>query len=144
VQRQPEPEPVRVVEPEPEPEPYLPPVMPAPRPSFINERPQTAAESEVVPLSMPQQNPAPPRRFAPLASIEPEDNEPAPEQISHHGGQAHHAGQAHTVHATQPEPEPAYEDPTPAPVSRRVDAPVSSPLDDDDLDVPAFIRRKVD
>jgi cell division protein FtsZ len=138
VQRQPEPEPVRVVEPEPEPEPYLPPVMPAPRPSFINERPQTAAESEVVPLSMPQQNPAPPRRFAPLASIEPEDNEPAPEQISHHGGQAH------TVHATQPEPEPAYEDPTPAPVSRRVDAPVSSPLDDDDLDVPAFIRRKVD
>lgn len=103
---EPEPEPVVIVEPEPEPEPepYMPPVMPAPRQSFINERPQMAPESDVVPISMPKQSPAPPRRFAPLASIEPEDNEPTQVAVPHQ--------------AAQREPEPSYEDPTPAPVAR--------------------------
>lgn len=153
---EPEPEPVMLDPgPEPEPESYLPPVMPAPRPSFINERPQTAMDSDVVPISRPQQSPAPPRRFAPLASIEPEDNEPTPipaagGPAAHHGAGSHDGGGHGQVQpatsAAGPEsvPEPVYEDPTPAPISRRSEAPVSSPLDDDDLDVPAFIRRKVD
>jgi cell division protein FtsZ len=125
----PEPEPVRVIqpepEPEPEPEPYLPPVMPAPRQPFINERLQAEPEPEVVPIQIPHQEPAPPRRFAPLSSIEPEDNEPD-ELIS--------------------EPEPVYEATVEQTTTRVTisEADTSLPLDDDDLDVPAFIRRKVE
>jgi cell division protein FtsZ len=116
-----EPEPV-YEEAEPEPEPYQPPVMPTPRQPFINERPQIEPEPEVVPIQTPHQDPAPPRRFAPLASIEPEDNAEELTQDS----------------------EPAYEarvDTTPV---RTSDHEISMPLDDDDLDVPAFIRRKVE
>jgi cell division protein FtsZ len=106
---------------EPEPEPYMPPVMPASRQSFINERPQVApAEPDVVPVQMPKSDPTPPRRFAPLASIEPEDNEPE---------------------------EPVYEEPVEVKSSRSqalADPDLGLPLDDDDLDVPAFIRRKVE
>src|SRR5580704_3431264 len=54
------------LEPEPEPEPYQPPVMPAPRQPFINERPQVTPEPEVVPIQPPRYEPAPPRRFASL------------------------------------------------------------------------------
>jgi hypothetical protein len=80
-----------------------------------------------VPLSMPHHDPAPPRRFAPLASIEPDDNEPAASPARHS------------------EPEPAYEEPvTPVPTRRGLAEPEHAVLDDDDLDVPAFIRRKVD
>ena len=105
-------------EPDPEPEPVFEPMpLPPQRQPFINELPKTEAEPEVVPLPLAPVHSAPPRRFAPLASIEPE-MEPEPE--------------------AQPEP--------PAPT--HVDKP-SQPLadlglsDDDDLDVPAFIRRKV-
>jgi cell division protein FtsZ len=123
------PEPVAVVippepEPEPEPEPYVPPVMPAPRQPFINERPQVATEPEVVPIKVPKVDPAPPRRFAPIASIEPEDN------------------------THEEDPEPAYEEPVePVHVSKPYQSMSEPDMDmpmDDDLDVPAFIRRKVE
>jgi hypothetical protein len=124
----PEPEPEPEPEFEPEPEPYVPTVMPTPRQPFINERPQVAPEPEVVPLEVPRPEPAPPRRFAPLASIEPEDNA-----------------------ADEPSAEPAYEDTvevkpskSQAPVAPLADPELGLPLEDDDLDVPAFIRRKVD
>jgi cell division protein FtsZ len=129
-----EPEPVLEPESEPEPEPYTPPVMPAPRQPFINERPQVMVDPEVVPVQMPKVDPAPPRRFAPLASIEPEDNEPVP-VAAHHG-------------ARPQEVMPAYEDKVeePATVKRSAvhEPELGMPLDDDDLDVPAFIRRKVE
>ncbi len=109
---------------EPEPEPYSPPVMPAPRQPFINERPQFSPEPEVVPMHLPKADPAPPRRFAPLASIEPEDNDAV-------------------VSAYEEEPEAA-----PVTSHHKTQALAESelglPLDDDDLDVPAFIRRKVE
>jgi len=120
---EPDPEP----EPEPEPEPYVPPVMPTPRQPFINERPQVRPEPDTVPVQVPRHDPAPPRRFAPLASIEPEDNSDDP---------------------LMNEVEPTYEDvepKAPAPRSAALSDPdLGLPLDDDDLDVPAFIRRKVD
>jgi cell division protein FtsZ len=137
---EPEPEPELRPEPEPEPEPYVPSVMPAPRQPFINERPQTQPEPEVVQIKMTQPDPAPPRRFAPLASIEPQDNSDTPELAP--------ARPAYVA----PPVEPVYEEPTPvsAPAPKRavrnesLDNAFGMPLDDDDLDVPAFIRRKVD
>jgi cell division protein FtsZ len=125
-----------VVEPEPEvesiPEPveYLPPVMAAPRKPFINEPPQVEPDPEpdVLPIKMPHHDPAPPRRFAPLASIEPEDNA-----------------------IEEDKAELAYEEPVETTPSHSVksshsvsDSDLGLPLEDDDLDVPAFIRRKVD
>jgi cell division protein FtsZ len=114
------------VEEEPEPEVFTPDViMPVQRQPLINERPR-AVDPEVV---LPDPDPevaAPPRRFAPLASIEPEDNEP--EELA----------------------APQYEEPEEKPVRHHPAAPQAQPLadlgvaDDDDLDVPAFIRRKVD
>jgi hypothetical protein len=125
VKTAPEPEPVQVAatepEPEPEPEPYLPPVMPAPRQPFINERPQAEPEPEVVPIQIPHQEPAPPRRFVPLASIEPADNEE--EEAT---AEPVYEATVETTRVTISESEPLM------------------PLDDDDLDVPAFIRRKVE
>ena len=125
---QPEP----VVEPEPEPEPvleYVPPVMAAPRKPFINEPPQVEPEPDVLPIKMPHHDPAPPRRFAPLASIEPDDNsvDEEPEKV-----------------------ELSYEEPIETPSAHAKsghsisDSDLGLPLEDDDLDVPAFIRRKVD
>jgi cell division protein FtsZ len=112
-------------EPEPEPEPYLPPVMPTQRQPFISERPQTDHEPEVVPMSVPKADPAPPRRFPSLASIEPEDN---------------------SVGESATDALPAYEDKVESsPVVHKASEPdLGFQLDDDDLDVPAFIRRKVD
>jgi len=121
------PEPDLEPEPEPEPEPYIPTVMPTPRQPFINERPQVRPEPETVPIQVPRHDPAPPRRFAPLASIEPEDN---------------------SDESLVSEVEPTYEDVEPkAPAPRTsalTDPDLGLPLEDDDLDVPAFIRRKVD
>jgi cell division protein FtsZ len=127
VYRAPEPEP----EPEPEPVlPYTPPVVPAPRQPFINEKPQTDMEPEVVPIERPHVEPAPPRRFAPLASIEPTETDEEPR------------------YTASAESEPAYDDKIEdAPVRhiRTADPDVAGmPLDDDALDVPAFIRRKVE
>lgn len=121
----PEPEPELEPEPEPEPEPYLPPVMPTQRQPFISERPQAAPEPDVVPLTVPKADPAPPRRFPSLASIEPEDNSAAESADS---------------------PLPSYEEKVEsAPVVHKASEPdLGFQLDDDDLDVPAFIRRKVD
>jgi len=159
---EPAPEPVRAPEPvyaapepEPEPEPvlpYTPEVVPAPRQPFINERPHVA-EPEVVPVEMPTVEAAPPRRFASLASIEPADTDLEPVETHHRYG---HSGPAHAAPAhrtVQPEPvnsEPMYEDtveepPAAAPAQRAPEPDlVGMPLEDDDLDVPAFIRRKVE
>jgi cell division protein FtsZ len=120
VETEPEPEP----EPEPELEPYEPPVMPVHRQSFITERPQVDPEPDVVPIHMPDPDPAPVRRFAPLASIEPDDNTP------------------------DEDPEPTYEiAEEPAHVAKKTqplyDPELGMPAEDD-LDVPAFIRRKVE
>ncbi len=116
-----------VVEPEPEPEPvlpYTPQVVPAPRQPFINERPQVEPEPEVVPIAMPRVEAAPPRRFAPLASIEPAEDEPKYSAV---------------------EPDLAYDDKVDEPALPRYSRPSEPdnglPLEDD-LDVPAFIRRK--
>jgi cell division protein FtsZ len=126
-QMAPEVEPEEELEPEPEPEPYQPPVMPAPRQPFINERPQVTPEPEVVPIQPPRYEPAPPRRFASLSSIEPEDNEAPEEKV-----------EKATV-------EPFYEDDVEADKKEVLSDPeMSLPLEDDDLDVPAFIRRKVE
>jgi cell division protein FtsZ len=120
------PAPVRMPEPEPV-LPYTPQVVPAPRQPFINEPPRVAPEPEVVPIEMPRVEAAPPRRFAPLASIEPADDSPA-------------------VKAN--DSDPAYEDKIEEPKvvhhGRVADHSSGMPLDDDDLDVPAFIRRKVE
>jgi cell division protein FtsZ len=127
---------------EPEPEPvmaYTPEVMPNSRQPFINERPQVDPEPEVVPIEVTAVEAAPPRRFQSLASIEPAEEE-APR---------HRYG-----HAPEKEPvvesEPVYEDKMldePIGVShhqRPTDQEMGLPLGDDDLDVPAFIRRKVE
>jgi cell division protein FtsZ len=122
---EPEPEPQPQLEPEPEPEPYTPTVVPAPRQPFINERPHVT-EPDILPIRTPriETPPPPPRRFAPLASIEPEDN----------------SGEI---------PGPQYEDQIESTPALPKEQPLAEPelsvqLDDDDLDVPAFIRRKVD
>jgi cell division protein FtsZ len=121
---------VRDPEPEPEPEPvlpYTPQVVPAPRQPFINEPPHVAPEPEVVPIEMPKVEAAPPRRFAPLASIEPAEEAPL---------------------FNAPDSDPAYEDkieePTATHQGRAADHSSGLPLEEDDLDVPAFIRRKVE
>jgi hypothetical protein len=90
------------------------------RQPFINERPLAASEPEVVPIMPPVVESAPPRRFAPLASIEPEvvTPDPEPEQKVHHVA-------------------PVEIGPKPQPLA---DLGIN---DEDDLDVPAFIRRKV-
>lgn len=134
-----------VREPEPEPEPvYAPQVVPASRPPLINERPQVMPEAEVVPIDLPEPEPMmSPRRFAPLASIEPEDNEP--EVVA-----PHHAYKSTVHHRVEPKHEPvmpAYEDAVePAGPVTRAPQPLADLgiNDDDDLDVPAFIRRKVE
>lgn len=162
----PEPEPVRVVRPEPEPEPepepvrhvpapepepepvltYAPEVVPATRQPLINERPHTVPEPEVVPVEAPAAPAAPPRRFPSLASIEPaEDDMP----------QRHRYGHAPIMPEPEPKPAPAasepdYEDTVEEPVvaspaaTRSHEHDSGLPLEDDDLDVPAFIRRKVE
>jgi len=128
------------VEPEPEPEEvYTPEVLPTPRQPFINERPQVEPDPEVVPIEVPAVEAAPPRRFPSLASIEPAEEE-APR---------HRYG-----HAVEKEPvapvEAEYEDKLidePVGVThgqRPSDQEMGLPLGDDDLDVPAFIRRKVE
>ncbi|GAC1603450.1 MAG: hypothetical protein NVS3B29_08040 [Candidatus Saccharimonadales bacterium] len=127
-------------EPEPEPEPvmpYQPPVFAAPRKPFIDERPQVEPEPEVVPIEMPASAATPPRRFPSLASIEPSEDEP---QTSRYG-----QAMTHTTHHT-PTPEPAYhqEKEEAAPARKSHPAEHDLVLEDDDLDVPAFIRRKVE
>jgi cell division protein FtsZ len=119
----PEPEPEPEPELEPEPLPYTPTVVPAPRQPFINERPHAAAEPEVVQAPTPPAPAAPPRRFAPLASIEPEDNSDEVEEPKYV-----EAEESASVLKEQPLAEPE----------------VAAQMEDDDLDVPAFIRRKVD
>jgi cell division protein FtsZ len=147
----PEPDPEPEPESEPEPEPYRPPVMPAPRQPFINERPLLAPEPEVVPIHQPEPEVAPPRRFAPLASIEPDDNEPEPPRhvpVARHEPALHEPRhQEEPTHHGAASIEPSYEvedEPAAAPRAVQPEPEVSMPLDDDDLDVPAFIRRKVD
>lgn len=148
------PPPVPEPEPEPEPEPvpvFAPSVLPTTRQPLINERPQVAEpEPEVVPVQPEPEVVAPPRRFAPLASIEPEDNTHE-EPVHHTAVPAHQAPTAH--HRTEPakaEPMPAFEEPVGEPVptasNRRTQQPLADlgVADEDDFDVPTFIRRKVD
>jgi cell division protein FtsZ len=113
-------------EPEPEPEPYVPPVMNTSRKPFINERPQVEPEPEdVVPIQMPKYEPAPPRRFPSLTSIEPADNEEDVEDGPTYEPKVE-------MDSLSSAAKPALDD---------VDLGLPT---DDDLDVPAFIRRKVD
>jgi hypothetical protein len=132
----------------------------------------------VVPAQPVVSEPVPPRRFAPLASIEPEDNEPveprhhaghsavhhvdesetsarASHEAGHAVGRSHHSGTHSDVRSAEAEAiEPHYEE-TVEPVTPQAhqparksqalsDADMGLPLDEDDLDVPAFIRRKVE
>lgn len=130
LQARPEPEPVAA---------YTPEVFPAPRQPFINERPQVDLEPEVVPIEVPTVEAAPPRRFASLASIEPAEEE-APR---------HRYGHIPDKESVAPS-ETSYEDKMidePVGVThnqRLADQEMGLPLGDDDLDVPAFIRRKVE
>ncbi|QQR53136.1 cell division protein FtsZ [bacterium] len=114
---------------EPEPEPYEPPVMPATRKPFIDERPQ---------LTPVAGSPTAPRRFAPWASIEPQVEPERPvEALAEHKPDE----------LVETVIEPRFEDPIEQPRSERKpdrDPGYSLPMDDDDLDVPAFIRRKID
>ena len=114
---------------------YTPEVMPTPRQPFINERSQVEPEPEVVPVEVQEAEELPPRRFPSLASIEPAEEEP---QHSRYGHAAPHHTPAHA--------EPAYEDKIeePAAPAHRPQHDSGLPLEDDDLDVPAFIRRKVE
>jgi cell division protein FtsZ len=127
---------------EPEPETvaaYTPEVLPAPRQPFINEPPRVDPEPEVVPIELPTVEAAPPRRFPSLSSIEPAEDETP----------RHRYG-----HAVEKEPvapaEPTYDDQLidePVGVTqaqRATDQEMGLPVGDDDLDVPAFIRRKVE
>lgn len=144
--------PVRVVVTEPEPEPIpvyqsktpaaaephpifsRPSVVATDRQPFINERPH--AEPEVVlPDHEPEQE-APPRRFAPLASIEPDDNDVPT---------AHEPSIARSEKAASREDDvlPAFAEPEDEPYRRPSQTPHHD-VDEDDLDVPAFIRRKVE
>ena len=114
---------VSTPEPEPEPEPELSlpvqtPVMQ--RQPFINEPPRTEHDEPLA--DRPRSDKTPPRRFASIASIEPEVEE-----------EEAHTEKHEAVRAEQHEsiPFPAKE-------------PDVSGVLDDDLDVPAFIRRKVD
>ena len=139
-------EPIVVHAAEPKPEPivtYQPEVLPAPRLPFINERPQVEPETEVVPLENPKIELAPPRRFAPLASIE-----PAEEELPRHRyGHLPAASERNVPSHNSDQSEPTYEEPTDASVAanrlERKDLNQVLTTDDDDLDVPAFIRRKV-
>jgi cell division protein FtsZ len=104
-------------------------VLPTTRTPLINERPQTAQPDPVaVPVSMPAADPAPPRRFAPLASIEP-DEEPGYEAVPEP--------------QVLPEYEPEVEVPTRSSHQSMTELGMSED-EADNLDVPAFIRRKVD
>lgn len=144
VHAEPEPEPVA------EPEPvltYAPEVLPAPRQPFINERPQVEPEPEpeVVPISVPSVEAAPPRRFASLASIEPAEDEPQPRHRYGHVPPAEHHQAEHKASAdAEPSYEESIEEPKAAVNHRSHDQDLGLPLEDDDLDVPAFIRRKVE
>lgn len=143
---EPRPEPVRVVEPEPEfepdPEPQpiftRPTVVPTVRQPFINERPQTEFEPELVLPESEPEHVAPPRRFAPLASIEPDDNDVAKEsKISK-------LDDRKARYEDDDEPVlQAFDEPTERP-ARKLQALSDFGVEDDDLDVPAFIRRKVE
>lgn len=135
VEPRPEPEPIAETRPEPEPvrepEPY---VRNMTRHPFINERPQIAPEptqdhdDDLQPEPIrPQSSP---RRFAPISSIEPQDD----------------------VHDDTATPRNYFDDdhqepPAQAPRDASVTGPAPRPrpiADDDDLDVPAFIRKKLD
>lgn len=118
---------------EPEPIPYEPPVMPATRKPFIDERPHSVPASTTAPA---------PRRFAPWASIEPQADETEMPVTDEKSAEV----PVHQVVETSYEPkfeEPVEELPKPEAKPSR-DAGFGLPLDEDDLDVPAFIRRKID
>ena len=102
------------------------------REPFINEPPQDTDEPKRSPL----------RRFAPIASIEPEPEvehgepeiEPEPEITS---------GEVKSDEGDQEESKNKEAEPV-ATTTKVVEPVHQGALDDDDLDVPAFIRRKVE
>jgi cell division protein FtsZ len=118
-------------------------VMPVLRNPFINERPQTMDDIDEVRMPQPEhvERSVPPRRFAPLASIEPDEDEtPNHSSVSH---------KAHEVEVHDEHVEPAHHKVAKVQASSflddelmRHDSGILS--DDDDLDIPAFIRRKVE
>ncbi len=125
------PEPVVRPEPEPEPETYSRPVA---RHPFINERPQTEPRPVVAEEDDDDLRPEPiepasssPRRFAPISSIEPHDEDEGgqPETVRRRDERSSHQMLEPSTRTSGPAPRPAYDD-------------------DEDLDVPAFIRKKID
>ncbi len=125
---------------EPEPQPIFPrpAVVPTVRQPFINERPQTEPEPDVVFPAHEPESAVPPRRFQPLASIEPDDNDRA-----HQAKRPLHAAPHKAHHSEDDEPVlPAFDEPE-ASFARKLPL-ADLGIDDDDLDVPAFIRRKVE
>ena len=134
-----EPETREVVELEPV---FSQPVMPNSRQPFINERPQTTVEPEVLPLPTPESEVvAPPRRFAPLPSIEPVNNEV--EEAEKHD--RHAAKSIHSRHSDEDSLLSSDHDEEEAVAEVSISRQPFADLGlDDDLDVPAFIRRKVE
>ena len=132
---------------EPEEENYEPTVvMPVLRNPFINERPQAVDDLDEVKMPEPDrtERAVPPRRFAALASIEPEEDV-IPVHASVHVAHAaessdHHEAGDHsmTQHKVAKHESTNFLDDEPM----RHDGGILS--DEDDLDIPAFIRRKVE
>ena len=122
-------------------------VLPLGRRPLIDERPKDLEPEAVPPPPRPEPT-APPRRFAPLASIEPDDNsvEPLPQTSPSRPVASRPAPRHATPTPIDDEPVlPAFaeEDDLPEPVRHQPLADLGL-TDDDDLDVPAFIRRKVE
>ncbi len=123
-------------------------VLPLARPSLINETVQAEhdvePEPEVLPLTKrTAEVVAPPRRFASISSIEPEDNEPEDEPIHHKAESLLSDEPAEESFIDFEEPraaKPHHEEAS----EHRKHQPLADFADDDDLDVPAFIRRKVE
>jgi hypothetical protein len=76
----------------------------------------------------------------PLASIEPEDNSAADEPVERSREAAMNREEALPSYQEKVEPAPANV----AKPTSLAEPELDVPLDDDDLDVPAFIRRKVE
>jgi cell division protein FtsZ len=133
----------------PEPEVFEPTVvMPVLRNPFINERPKISDDIDEVRFPEPEvvERSVPPRRFAPLASIEPDEDdqnhndEPA-HMTKHDSGKTHHAAshdEHKALHSVPQTTRASFLDEEPMNHEGGILA------DEDDLDIPAFIRRKVE
>lgn len=117
-------------------------VMPVLRNPFINERPQVSDELDEASFPEPEtvERSVPPRRFAPLASIEPDEVEEAEHKGHKKHVDEHEESQSHleSHKAVKRDAKSSLFDDEPMTTNRGILA------DEDDLDIPAFIRRKVE